>query len=515
MDSADEDGERLEDVEDLEVAFRFAMLSRLLADGPRSSRALAKVLGVSHTTVSRQIAGINQAFGFDVIETEEGGLSVSERLDPILLACRTSVGQLREIKTFLAYEGQRDRETVRIASSEGLMVNWLLNRLTDDPGAQRVRYQFDTDMEAGSGDTTDVFIHYDAQGYPGHITEIIGFLNMFPFAARSYVRRHMFSICRNALHRLTYISHLGRYIGADPWFSLFALKERNIAMSRTLYSTPLGTVLRSLLTEGRGVAIVPTFSMIVEPDLVPLRVGDGRAVQQISVCMSFQPTTPQGAGARPAHVEAVAEAFAPACFRKVSDRFDALELTPFARRVDRLRRAVAATPALEIRRARTADLGALAGRFARKGHDPLDEATLTRIFTKARSAIFVFGEASGEVFGGAVLVALTARGAERWRKSFSIDEVLGDGLVAGTGRSAEALVWLGLALPRSHFGTLRPFFSLVEATTASLDLAQWCVVAGPGQRAVAGLFGFEPVTEGPSEIMSRPAVRVARSEAKA
>lgn len=115
----------------------------------------------------------------------------------------------------------------------------------------------------------DVQVHYFPVQDPDSQVLCLGKLHFIPVASRSYIARHGTPVERDDLAFHTLLDFSQYLVDRAAWTSWLA--DTDLAQ-RVRMLTNAASVLGECVRQGCGIALVPTYAVLIDPDLVPIEI---------------------------------------------------------------------------------------------------------------------------------------------------------------------------------------------------------------------------------------------------
>jgi DNA-binding transcriptional LysR family regulator len=232
----------------------------------------ADVLGLTQPTVSRRIARLERALGTSILTRMNNGVSLTLDGQALLDDLGTAQAAIERIRS-RARAAPLPRDSVKLITTDGLAAYWLphfLPHFFDAYPNIELRMQAAIDARGRSGEPYDMSVHYLHPSDPDLFTTRLGTLHFIPFASQSYLDKHGTprSIGELGKHRLLdFILYL---IDKGTWSA--RLPDEAVETATQLF-TNSSAVLAEAVRGGAGIALLPTYGALFNPDLIPLEIN--------------------------------------------------------------------------------------------------------------------------------------------------------------------------------------------------------------------------------------------------
>ena len=235
------------------------------------NRAGAK-LKMTQPTVSRRLGRLEQSIGVRLFDRDRRGPRLTYEGQRIYNdACTAQAALLRAANQVSAAARRVDGDC-KIFMGEGVATYWMSRFLspffTRHPNIELKLFGAN-DPTADKRELFDLHVHYYEPSESEPIAIRLGTMHFIPFASREYLRIHGTPHSIEALsgHRLldlaVYLSDMG------SWASW----SRDDAGTHAMLFTNLSGCLAEAVRHGAGIALLPTYAVLVDDSFVPLEVG--------------------------------------------------------------------------------------------------------------------------------------------------------------------------------------------------------------------------------------------------
>ncbi len=220
--------------------------------------AAARRLGVNHTTVYRRLNAMESRLGVRLFERLPAGYQLTEAGETLLLSAEQVEQEVAAAEMRLAGQDLRPSGTIRLTTTEDLMVGFLQPHLA---AFQRAQPQIRLDVSVGNQlfDLTrreaDIAIRPTDKPPEHLIGRNLGAIGWAVYGAGSYLRSHGRPSQPSDLarHRIVTFGELLAGIGPSRWMTRLAGNQKIVLRSDSLL-IQLGAV-----REGMGIGLLPCF----------------------------------------------------------------------------------------------------------------------------------------------------------------------------------------------------------------------------------------------------------------
>ena len=248
-----------------------------------SANRAAEALGISHTSVGRQLRRLNDVLGDQLVSLTRKGAVLTPKGDQLASA-------LTEVDTILANtlsapeKGSSTlKATIRVRVTDGIGFTFLVPAL-DRLNAQYPGLSLSLNRPRPYGHlhskASDIIVGFGNDASADMSVRPLGSLHMVPFASRAYVARHGADpVSPKQRHRFV---DSARYTAAgalwQPWRDF--VRTGDIA-----HSSDASVTYGLLVKAGQGIGLMPAHN-VGEPSLVALDVGWSIRLDLHAVCLT-------------------------------------------------------------------------------------------------------------------------------------------------------------------------------------------------------------------------------------
>jgi len=235
------------------------------------NRAASK-LKMTQPTVSRRLNRLEKAIGVRLFDRDRRGPRLTVEGQRIYNEASSAQAALMRAANQVAAAGRRVEGDCKIYMGEGVASYWMSRFLggffTQHPNIELKLFGAN-DPTVDRRELFDLHVHYYEPSESEPIAIRLGTMHFIPFASRDYLRIHgtPASIESLSCHRLldlaVYLSDMG------SWASW----ARDDSGTQALLFTNLSGCLAESVRHGAGIALLPTYAVLVDEAFVPLEVG--------------------------------------------------------------------------------------------------------------------------------------------------------------------------------------------------------------------------------------------------
>lgn len=235
------------------------------------NRAAAK-LKMTQPTVSRRLKRLEHAIGVRLFDRDRRGPRLTVEGQRIYNEAAAAQASLLRATNQVAAAGRRVEGDCKLFMGEGVASYWMTRFLgpfyTQHPNIELKLFGAN-DPTVDRRDLFDLNVHYYEPTESDPIAVRIGTMHFIPFASREYLRLHGTpeNIQELSRHRLldlaVYLSDMG------SWASW----ARGDAGTQATLFTNLSSCLGEAVRCGAGIALLPTYAILIDDGFVPLDLG--------------------------------------------------------------------------------------------------------------------------------------------------------------------------------------------------------------------------------------------------
>ena len=235
------------------------------------NRAAAK-LRMTQPTVSRRLNNLEKSIGVRLFDRDRRGPRLTVEGQRIYNEASSAQVALMRATNQVAAAGRRVEGDCKVYMGEGVASYWMSRFLggffTQHPNIELKLFGAN-DPTVDRRELFDLHVHYYEPSETEPIAIRLGTMHFIPFASRDYLRIHGMpdSIQSLSRHRLldlaVYLSDMG------SWASW----ARDDTGTQALLFTNLSGCLAEAVRHGAGIALLPTYAVLVDDAFVPLEVG--------------------------------------------------------------------------------------------------------------------------------------------------------------------------------------------------------------------------------------------------
>jgi DNA-binding transcriptional LysR family regulator len=235
------------------------------------NRAAGK-LKMTQPTVSRRLARLEGSIGVRLFDRDRRGPRLTVEGQRIYNDACSAQAALMRATNQVAGAGRRVDGDCKLSMGEGVATYWMSRFLapffTRHPNIE-LKVFGGNDPAVDKRELFDLSVHYYEPTESEPIALRLGTMHFVPFASREYLRIHGAPQTIDALgrHRMldlaVYLSDMGSW----------ATWSRGEASKRAVLFTNLTGCLAEAVRQGAGIALLPTYAMLVDDHFVPLDIG--------------------------------------------------------------------------------------------------------------------------------------------------------------------------------------------------------------------------------------------------
>lgn len=260
-------------------------------------RAAAAQLNVEPSAVKRRIDALELALRVTLFYREKPGATLTPDGLSILDDVRALADTCRSIERKVGWKQYKAEGAVSIATTDGLGAFWVGPRLREFQRAHpKIRINLKCGMELFDvlNTSADVVLQYVKPTQPELIIARVGRLHMLPYASRDYLETYGVPKTLEEVSRHRYVVQVASQLDENLFLNYLgasAFSEINA------YQTNTSTAHYSLIVNGLGIGVLPTYLGDNTPNLVRL---DFKVNHALDLYLSYRPAI--GDVARVRHV---------------------------------------------------------------------------------------------------------------------------------------------------------------------------------------------------------------------
>lgn len=238
-------------------------------------REAAARLETHPSTVSRRIDALEQQLGYRVIERGSDGLKLTDagrELAPLAVEIEERLWAFSRNASFI---GNRQSSDVIVQAPEGLGTHWIFTKYSEQGGVRGIKINLICSDVLPDLRTSmvDISVQYTPATNPGYVQKRLGYLQVIPFASKTYVAA--FGIPRDAadLKHFRILSQVGPHDTVDLWHEYYSEEELQALEPSILLRTNSGSAQYYGIKGGMGIGGLPTYGLHQDKDIVPIDIG--------------------------------------------------------------------------------------------------------------------------------------------------------------------------------------------------------------------------------------------------
>ena len=237
-----------------------------------SIKRAAAVLGVTQPALSKRLARLEQALGVRLVERGPRGATLTYEGERVLVRVLAADKELTSAAHDAHMAKSRVEGNCSIVLADGIANYWLsyfvASFLNSYPEIE-LKIFVDHDLGGSKNDVFDIRLHYYQPIDPAQVMRPLASVHFIPFASRSYIEK--FGMPRSAddiaAHRVVDQSqHLASKGSWPAWFGDDMYKRTSLFTNQSAF-------LAKCVRRGAGIALMPTYMTIADPEFVPLDLG--------------------------------------------------------------------------------------------------------------------------------------------------------------------------------------------------------------------------------------------------
>lgn len=237
-----------------------------------SIKRAAAELGITQSSLSKRLSRLELSLGAQLVERSPLGASLTYQGERVLSRVLAAQKELSHATIDARSAEGRVEGDCSLLVSDGVANFWLSKFLAlffDCFPNIELKVVLDHDAGEARNKMYDIRLHYFKPIDQAQIMRPIATLYFVPFASRNYLNKHgqPRSIGEMSSHRIVDQTHY--LVGKGGWSSWFNDEQ----FKRTALFTNQSAFLAKCVREGVGIALMPTYLVLVDEEIVPLDLG--------------------------------------------------------------------------------------------------------------------------------------------------------------------------------------------------------------------------------------------------
>lgn len=236
----------------------------------RSINRAAEVLGLSKSTISRQIKRLQDQHDGNLALLTKTGFRPTEDGERLLKLLLDFDEAISSIRTNASAHAEQFRGTVRLSVTDGLgalfVVPALRHFMQTYPDIS-IRFKPPRNMTSLRENQTDVMLGFSQQAGSGITSARLGTLHLIPIASRSYIERYGEPHLGN-LGEHDFIDTERYSARGGPWDEWHGL----VSQARIVHEADTIISYAMMVKAGLGIGLLASCN-VLEPSAVPLKIG--------------------------------------------------------------------------------------------------------------------------------------------------------------------------------------------------------------------------------------------------
>ncbi|MCI4662063.1 MAG: LysR family transcriptional regulator [Neomegalonema sp.] len=249
-----------------------------------SFRQAGRDLDLTTSTVIRRIDQLEGQVGARLFNRLARGIQLT-REGTRLMASAQRFRQAeedfnREVRSF----GKADRGVVSLAVTEGLGAYWLTPRLLEYKRAHPnliVELYCDHHSADVAGFGADICVQFSEPSAPDVVPVRLGFLHLYPFASKAYLKEHGLPAAKEDLLRHRFVEQVGPQFDKKDWARHLGLDDTDDCVGFRSNSSTANFI--AIENDG-GIGALPNYAPLLGAKVVPLDLG---LHQRVDIWMSW------------------------------------------------------------------------------------------------------------------------------------------------------------------------------------------------------------------------------------
>jgi DNA-binding transcriptional LysR family regulator len=237
-----------------------------------SIKRAAGVLGTTQSAVSKRLDRLEKALGTRLFDRGATGTKLTYQGERILPRALAAQHELTLALSEAKGAGNRVEGDCSVLLGDGVANYWVSRFLPayfDRYPNIELRMILDHDLSAPRNEVFDIRLHYFEPSNTEQIARPLATVHFIPFVSRSYAAKHGVPRSKEDLqsHR---VLDLSQYLSTSGSWAAWFGKDTD---KYTSLFTNQSAFLAHCVTNGVGIGLMPTYMVLVAPDLIPLDLG--------------------------------------------------------------------------------------------------------------------------------------------------------------------------------------------------------------------------------------------------
>lgn len=236
-----------------------------------SIKRAAVELQTTQSAVSKRLDRLERTLGVRLVDRGHAGTKLTYQGELVLNHAMAAEAALTRAQKDAHAAESRIEGDCSILLGDGVANYWIAPFLDSFFSVYpdiELKMVLDHDLTAPRNEIFDIRLHYHAPSDTAQIAKPLCTVHFMPFASRGYLSRHGTPHCIGDLANHRLIDQAQYLISRGSWATWF----ENAQLKRTSLFTNQSTFLARAVQAGVGIALMPTYMTLIDPDFVPLDI---------------------------------------------------------------------------------------------------------------------------------------------------------------------------------------------------------------------------------------------------
>ena len=236
-----------------------------------SIKRAAMALGTTQSAVSKRLDKLEKVLGVRLVDRTATGTRLTYQGQRVLNHAMAAEVSLYRARCDATAADNRVEGDCSILASDGIANYWMaayLDSFFSHYPDLELKIMLDSGLSTPRSELFDLRLHYHAPSDVTLVAKTLGTVHFMPFASRGYIERHGMpkSVKELTEHRL--IDQAQYLISRGSWATWFESAQ----LKHTALFTNQSAFLARAVLSGAGIALMPTYMVLVDPGFVPIDI---------------------------------------------------------------------------------------------------------------------------------------------------------------------------------------------------------------------------------------------------
>lgn len=251
-----------------------------------SIRSAAAKLRIQDTTVMRRIDALEDALRVTLFHREKQGMTLTDDGLSILADVRRLADDFRTIERKIGWKQYKNEGAVSLATTDGLGAFWIGPRLKEFQRSNpniRINLKCGMDLPEVLNKSADITLQYLKPTQPELKIARIGRLHMLPYASKDYLATYGVPTSLEQVSQHRYVVQVATQLDENLFLNFLGAESFS---DINAYQTNTSTTHYSMIVNGQGIGVLPTYLGDTTPNLV--RLGF-KVEHALDIYLSYRP----------------------------------------------------------------------------------------------------------------------------------------------------------------------------------------------------------------------------------